>query len=186
MWLNFGCVLRLQVADSIPAQVSGSQSVPYVCLCVCVCVCWDSSTLFLPLSEQLALPRNWKNVSMDSSPTLPRILLLFISFACLALNIKSSSLLYLFSPPLIAACFLPPSLLKPASDDCLERARRNLPIWQDVMLPDLAVTLEAGDIDSGCVCFLFFFLPRSCAAPSSRRSAKRKPNPSRPMTRWRR
>lgn len=68
MWLNFGYVLRLQVADSIPAQVSGSQSVS----CVFAVI---HPTLFLPLLEHLALPRNWKTVGMDSAaPPFPLFL----------------------------------------------------------------------------------------------------------------
>lgn len=46
-WLNVGCVLHLQVADSLPAQVSGSQS-------VFVCVQWF--LIFTSFAPTFALP----------------------------------------------------------------------------------------------------------------------------------
>lgn len=64
VWLNAGCVLHLQVADSIPAQVSGSQSV--FCMCAVVVphppplLCSLICPSFFPLSEQPLLFLFWK------------------------------------------------------------------------------------------------------------------------------
>lgn len=72
VWLNAGCVLHLQVADSIPAQVSGSQCV--FCMCAGVIphplsLCSRIRSSFFP-SEQPLLSLLSGNVRMDTA-TLP-------------------------------------------------------------------------------------------------------------------
>lgn len=79
VWLNIGCALRLQVADSIPAQVSGFQCLLYVCSGRSH---YPQSIIFLPFSG---------NIGMDTATLLfplfspPFPLPLFILIACLAL-----------------------------------------------------------------------------------------------------
>lgn len=108
MWLNVGCVLHLQVADSIPAQVSGSQSV----LCVCVCCGYSSSShpflsllpysfLLFPLSEQPLLSSLWKRRHGYSNPP-PFSSPLFILIACSALIFRVIKKPGLPSPSLIS------------------------------------------------------------------------------------
>lgn len=90
VWLNVGCVLHLQVADSIPAQVSGSQSV----FCVCVCVLWLSP--ILPSFDPLFVPPSSSLRATSSFPSLET--LAWIRLPCPALPPCSSLLLLLLLP----------------------------------------------------------------------------------------
>lgn len=71
VWLNAGCVLRLQVADSIPAQVSGfPECLLYVSISPSLrSLMWSSFSL--PLSEQALLSLFWKHRHGNSNPPLP-------------------------------------------------------------------------------------------------------------------
>lgn len=135
-WLNFGYVLRLQVADSIPAQVSGSQSVSCVFAVLHPTLLSQTSSLFLVTGKLSA----WNQQPRPFPVFFP---FFPISVACLDpfLFIKVNQLPSLpFSPPPLFCSLLFTSLFTQTSDDCLETARRNLLIWQDVMLPETCST----------------------------------------------
>lgn len=124
VWLNAGCVLHLQVADSIPAQVSGSQSV--FCMCAVVVphppplLCSLICPLFLsPLRATSSIPfletSAW--IGQPSPPLPPCSSLLFpFSFwlpvqpyflgSLKSLITCSRFHFHLYLRP----CFLPPSL----------------------------------------------------------------------------
>lgn len=150
MWLNVGCVLHLQVADSIPAQVSDSQSV----FCVCAVppplpILSSFAPFFIPppSSPLRAISPFSGNVGMDTATPPPFFFPhlspapSLISIACTALIFRATKkpgppLLFHFHPNLQSG-FVPPSVPKPDSDHCLETARRDFLIWQDVMSPEL-------------------------------------------------
>lgn len=154
MWLNCGCVLRLQVADSIPAQVSGSQSVS----CVCVCVLRPNppppAPSFFP-SQSYSLSLVTGKMSAWIRQPRPSPYSPFSSFHLPVylflppFNTKSSSRLHLFFPrlylqPAFDLRLCPNQPVKTAQPGVTSRSGR---MWWDQILP--------GDIDSGRVCFIY-------------------------------
>ena len=203
MWLNAGCVLHLQVADSIPAQVSGSQSVfcmcavvvphppPLLCSLICSSFFPPQSNLFYSFSG---------NVSMDRAthPSPAPLFLppppLFVLIACSALFlrvIKKPCHLFSLSFPSLLTALLFASLSTVNQTVTIAWKQHDVTSWSGRMWCHQSwhvVTVEIGGWWYWrlwlflFLCYLFY----SYAAPSSRHSARRKPNPSRPMTRWRR
>lgn len=199
-WLNVGCVLHLQVADSLPAQVSGSQS-------VFVCVQWF--LIFTSFAPTFALPSPplratssffWERRHGYSDLPLSPIVSPPPSFSsapphfdCLFIPKFLGTLKTPAPPPpfssvlmVLLLAFLP----KPDSAHCLETARSNFLTGCNIIRVNMnwhdmteEVSTAGTDVSAPvCLCYVCC----SYEAPSSRRSARRKPNRSQPTMRWRR